>query len=203
MHKVESRNFSGIRFSAATYVAHLLTQNLPAGLLFHNLNHTINVVYGVHDICRQMELSVDQKEVILLAAWFHDTGHIKTYSGHEKESQKLAKAFLIQQHYPLEKIEQVLDIIAATTMPQIPKDALQQVICDADLYHLTLWEYPFLQQQLKEERNQIFDEHHSDFSWQQQNLSFLENHHYFTTYGQSVLQKRKAFNIERCRQLIS
>ena len=41
--------------------------------------------------------------------------------------------------------------IAATKMPQKPEGVLQQIICDADLFHLSLPEYIYLQKLLLEE----------------------------------------------------
>ncbi|MCO6476324.1 MAG: HD domain-containing protein [Phaeodactylibacter sp.] len=169
--------------------------------MFHSLNHTINVVRGVKDICHHLQLSGEQLEVLLVAAWFHDTGYIKQYKGHEAESQKLARSFLDSESYPIAKTEQVLSCIAATEMPQKPENLLEKVICDADLFHLSLWEYPFLQQQLREEQRRALDQEYTNEEWMQANLSFLKSHRYFTTYGREVLQKRKLLNIQKLKEL--
>ena len=76
-----------------------------------------------------------------LAAWFHDIGHLIKYKGHERESQKLAWNWLQRESYPSDKMKIILSCIAATQLPQTPKNLLEQVICDADLFHLSLEEY--------------------------------------------------------------
>ena len=131
------RTYNSISCLAGKYIARLLTKQIPDGLFFHNLRHTISVVRGVRDISKHLQINKEQLEILELAAWFHDSGYIVTYDHHELESQKLAKAFLKEVNYPTEKIKQVLACIEATKMPQQPHNLLEMVICDADLYHLS------------------------------------------------------------------
>ena len=184
-----------ITYLVGVYVSRLLTRSLSNELYFHDLRHTLNVVRGVRNICKHMEFSEEEYEILLLAAWFHDTGHVHTYKGHEAESLKIAQEFLEEKNYPTDKIAQVLDCIAATRMPQQPKNKMQEVICDADLYHLSLPEYPHLQHLLREEWSQVLNQKYTDAEWSILNLSFLNSHHYFTTYGKNVLGGRKALNL--------
>lgn len=170
-------------------------------MVFHNFHHTVNVVRGVRIIAKHLGLSKVEKEILLLAAWFHDSGLIKVYKGHEIESQRLAKTFLENHHYPEEKLHQVLACIAATKMPQAPTTLLEQVICDADLYHLSSVEYCHLQALLRKEWQEVLGKKSTSVEWFQENLHFLKTHQYWTTYGQTVLQKEKELNMERYRLL--
>ena len=43
-------------------------------------------------------------EPIIIAAWFHDTGHSEIYQGHESVSKRLAEGFLRIEGYPKDKI---------------------------------------------------------------------------------------------------
>jgi len=191
-----------IQFLAGKYIAKLFAKELPSDLLFHNFHHTVNVVRGVRDISKNLQLNKEQKEILLLAAWFHDSGHTVCYNGHELESKQIATTFLESQNYPAEKLQLVLECIDATKMPQNPTTLLQQVICDADLYHLSLLEYVHLQFILREEWKRILHKEFTNEDWQKQNLDFLENHRYFTEYGQKILQQRKLLNIEKCQNLV-
>lgn len=186
-------------FLAGRYIAHLLIRELPSDLLFHNFQHTVNVVRGVRIISKQLAISKEQKEILLLAAWFHDSGLTKTYKGHEVESQNLAKAFLEKHNYPEEKLFQVLACIGATQMPQAPTTLLEEIICDADLFHLSTMEYYHLQALLLEEWRRVLKKDCTIADWATENLVFLEKHHYWTTYGQEVLQAGKELNIEKCK----
>lgn len=196
------RSNHNIPFLAGRYIARLFASRLPGNLVFHNFHHTVNVVRGVKDIGRHLQLDAAQKEILLLAAWFHDSGHVVKYMGHEEESQQLAKVWLLKENFPKDKTAQVLACIAATCMPQRPKDLLQQVICDADLYHLSMGEYCHLQFQLREEWKRVLQKEYSDITWMEENLSFINEHQYFTEYGQSVLEKRKQKNLKLCEQLL-
>jgi len=188
-----------ITFLAGRHIAHLLIEDLSNDLVFHNFHHTVNVVRGVRDISKHLGLSKEQKEILLLAAWFHDSGLTKCYKGHEMESQELAKTFLQAADYPEEKLVQVLACIAATQMPQAPTTLLEQVICDADLYHLSLMEYCHLQALLRAEWQSVFGENYTHAEWATENLQFLANHQYWTSYGKTTLQAAKELNIEKCK----
>ena len=83
-----------IQFLAGKYIAQLFTKELSPNLLFHNFHHTANVVRGVRELSKHLGLVKEEKEILLLAAWFHDSGHTICYADHEIESQKIAKAFL-------------------------------------------------------------------------------------------------------------
>ncbi len=178
-------------FLAEQYISSLFSTELSDDLMFHNLKHTLNVVRGVEEISNHLGLSEKLREILFLAAWFHDAGHVTTYERHEVESQRLATAFLESHHYPAQKIAQVLSCIGATRMPQRPIGLMEEIICDADLYHLSLQEYLHLQNLLRTEWNLVLNKKYSDKDWEKENLFFLKNHSYFTSYGQKVLQKRK------------
>jgi len=196
------RKRPSIVFLAGRHVTRRLIKELPSDLLFHNLHHTMNVVRGVREIIKYEKVDKVQQEILFLAAWFHDTGFIHCYQGHEQESQHLATAFLEQQNYPLEKIALVVACIQATKMPQAPANLLEQIICDADLYHLSLPEYYHLQKLLLEEWKRVFKKTYTDQEWAKENCVFLQHHHYWTAYGRTVLRDRKALNLEKCQQAL-
>lgn len=173
------------------YVEELLCTKLPEGHIFHNLNHTHSVVQAVEEICDFLTISEPEREVVLLAAWFHDCGHVNACTRHEEESKKLAKSFLMEANYSEAKITKVLQCIDATKLPQHPVDVLGQILCDADLYHLAASNYFDLLAKLREEWVQIRNEEHLDKDWFQLNLNFLQAHQYFTDFGKAVLEEKK------------
>ena len=168
-----------IKAEAEKYVRRLL-KKLPSHLTYHNLNHTIQVVDSVTKICGNYHLSDDEKEVLILAAWFHDSGFIKTYKGHEKESKQIATTFLKAQNYPKEKIKMVVKCIDATKINYQPKNVLEKIIRDADLYHLATADYFQLLDALKKEWEFVFKTKITDEIWYVRNLNFLTNHRYHT-----------------------
>ena len=59
-------------------------------------------------------------EMILSAAWLHDTGFVQTIEGHEAASLEIAEEFLSGEGYDRHKIEMVKACILTTKMPQSP-----------------------------------------------------------------------------------
>lgn len=192
-----------IGFLAGRFVAQLLIDHLHKNLVFHNFHHTVYVVRGVRQISEHLTLSEEKKEILNLAAWFHDTGMTRVYHGHEEESKKIAGQFLEENGYPRHKTLEVLSCIEATKMPQEPQTLMHQVICDADMFHLSLPEYYHLQRLLLEEFRLVLHKQCTDQEWARENLAFLHAHHFWTPYGQTVLQKGKALNMEICEAMIS
>lgn len=191
---------SSILAEAAIHVQGLFEKFLPEDRRFHNYQHTLLVVKGVRDIINHLDISDENKEIVELAAWFHDAGHIIAYAGHEEESKKLARCFLESQQYPAPKIKKVIETIEGTQMPQKPHDELQRILCDADLFHLAQPDYQHLAEHLRIEWSLALHQEYSQGQWQEENLIFLKKHQYFTAYGQQVLQKKKEDNIKKLKQ---
>lgn len=189
--KIMDKHRKGIVYRAGSYVVRLLRKELPADRVFHNVHHTINVVQGVVDIGREEGVSPEGLEVLMLAAWWHDTGHVDTYAGHEERSIERATGWLRRQQYPEDRIAEVVRCIRATTMPQQPADELERVICDADLYHLSFPTYDHYQELLREEWKQLLGIEMTDDAWRASNDAFLRNHRYWTGYGRERLEGRK------------
>ena len=62
--------------------------------IFHNLEHTRQVVDAVEVIGCHYQLNSNNQLILLVSAWFHDTGFSAGQAeGHEKESIKLATDF--------------------------------------------------------------------------------------------------------------
>ena len=176
---------------AEIFASSLLSVYLSDELVFHNLRHTRQVVNFAGQISRYINLSAEQEEVLLIAAWFHDTGYILEYKGHEDASVLIAKQFLQQQGWRSDRIRSVTDCIMATKMPQSPKAPLDEALCDADLYHLAADDYPDYLARLRSEWKWAYEQWDPDEEWILLNLEFLAQHSYFTSFGQEKLEAGK------------
>ncbi|SKB39996.1 HD domain-containing protein [Daejeonella lutea] len=184
-----------------SFVLKFLTENLPENLSFHNVNHTLEVVHAAKEISGQVELSEEQLRIIQVAAWFHDCGYARAYTGHENFSKEIAAEFLTEQDYGESFIKQVQDCIEATRYPQKPHTMEARILCDADLYHFTKPDYHCYEIALRSELEIYFKNKYTDPQWARINCSMLEHHEYFTDYGKDILQQFKAINMERMRCL--
>lgn len=176
------------------YVMDLLSQ-LPATLYFHNAQHTLDVLDAVTEIGKHSNISADDLLILQIAALFHDTGYLYTYKGHEESSKLIAGNFLTQHEYHPDRVKSVLGCIDATKMPQAPDGFLQEIICDADLFHFSRFDYPVYAERLRREWEMHLSMTFSDKEWAASNLMVLEKHHFFTEYGRNTLQLRKQSNI--------
>ncbi|MDB5148878.1 MAG: hypothetical protein JWQ57_2898 [Mucilaginibacter sp.] len=165
-------------------------------MYFHNLGHTQRVVYAAIEISAHGKLKRQELTILTIAAWFHDTGYLYHYKGHEDTSMIIAGTFLMQHHYNNDFIQQVWDCIEATKVPQSPKNLIQQIICDADMHHFASPDYLKCAHNLKMEWEIYLGKQCSDEEWYNVNLNLLQQHQYFTEYGKTVLQAGKEKNIE-------
>lgn len=182
--------------AVSRYVKEFLSENLSEHLSFHNIGHTYNVVAAAREIGSQCGLSREEMQIVKVAAWFHDCGYVNTYRGHEEESKKLAKTFL--EGYGCEKgfIESVVTCIESTKYPQNPSSLIEKILCDADLYHLTRPNYPKYEKALRKEFEKYLGLCYTNEEWQKENCSFLTQHQFHTEYGQKILAKFKAVNLQ-------
>jgi HD superfamily phosphodiesterase len=171
--------------------------DLPENLCYHNLKHTKEVVEACKTIAKNCNLSASDTEIVMIAAWFHDSGHAVTYFGHEEAGTIIAKDFLQEINYPAAKIKKVVDCILATHYPPKPKNELQRILCDADMYHLSLEDYETRSFSLLKELETVTSTEIPKQYWCDKNVEFLKDHCYFTNYGKKVLQFLKEKNIKK------
>ena len=179
---------------AQSFVFNLLKNNLSPKVVYHNYNHTYEVVQAVFEIAVAENIIEEELEVLLLAAWFHDTGYIEGIENHEDKSKSIAKQFLEEKNYPEDKLLKVFSLIDATGMPQKPSNKLEEIICDADLFHLGTENYIEKSNLLRSEWAQLCDKHLTDIEWLKSTEEFLSKHIYFTNYAFSKLNAQKTFN---------
>ncbi|MGI9543716.1 MAG: HD domain-containing protein [Cyclobacteriaceae bacterium] len=175
----------------------ILENKLSNKLKFHNLRHTLDVISAVHIIGEKSNLDPGAMEVVVLAAWYHDTGFSKSYQNHEYESRQIAAKFLKQIDYPTDVISKILGCIRATRIPQKPLNLLERIICDADLFHLSQSDYWTKNKLLREELSLVFSRPIRDDQWCYENLNFLCQHDYHTPYGKEVLARLKNKHLKR------
>lgn len=52
------------------YIKNLFNTQLPSSFLYHNLQHTKEVVNTVNEIAENTGVNNEEKEMLLIAAWF-------------------------------------------------------------------------------------------------------------------------------------
>jgi len=188
-------------YDARTFVTEIFTQQVKPEFVFHSLSHTEDVVEACSYMADHYQLSEEDRLVLLLAAWFHDTGYSNgDAAGHEEKSTRLAQDFLQSQNADERVIQRVSSAIEATRMPQSPVSEVEKILCDADLYHLATTDFKAKSSLLKQEREWLLGQSIPKREWRKNNLTFLENHKYFTSYGQQNLEPKKLENLAGLRK---
>jgi predicted metal-dependent HD superfamily phosphohydrolase len=182
--------FTGIK----NHIFSLCKNDLPTQVVYHNFDHIADVVSAVEEIGRAEGVAESDLELLLIAAWFHDIGFINTIDNHEDSSKLFAETYLTKINYSKDKTASVLKLIEATRMPQTPKNKLEEIICDADLFHLGSENFTEKSNLLRSELAQLCDKYFTDLEWLNKNIDFLKNHNYFTNYAFSKLNSQKTAN---------
>jgi predicted metal-dependent HD superfamily phosphohydrolase len=184
-----------------TYVTEIFRHKVDSHFVFHNLEHTQQVVAAAEELSAYYNLNDEDRLTLLLAAWFHDTGFSSGRAeDHEKESILLATDYLQNKGVENEIIQRVSSCIQATHMPQSPLSLVEKVLCDADLYHLGSQDFKKMNDHLRREQEFYFKTEFSKKEWRQRNIEFLESHQYFTDYAQRMREPKKQEWIRELRR---
>ena len=182
--------------AARNYATDLFTHKVDTKFVFHSLDHTEDVAEACSKMSEHFNLNEEDHFVLMVSAWFHDTGYSLGHaSGHEEESVRIATGFLNDHAADDETILRVSSAIRATRMPQSPVTQLEQILCDADLYHLATDDFKARNQLLRQEQESLLGYKIPKKDWRKNNIEFLENHKYFTPYGQEMLEPKKHENL--------
>ena len=184
------------------HVINLFETHKKSKLIFHSLAHTQQIVKRAEEIAAHYKLSEKEKMAVYIAAWFHDTGHLFTSpENHEEKSVEQMKLFMGSNLPDAELIQTIAGCIMATKMTIEPANLLQQIVCDADTYHLGTKDFKKTNKQVRKEVT--MDHEISKIEWDIKTLEFLEHHKYYTSYCIDLLSKGKQENIETLRRKIA
>jgi predicted metal-dependent HD superfamily phosphohydrolase len=182
--------------AARNYVTDIYNHRVKPEFVFHNLEHTDDVVEACSLMADYYQLQEEDRLVLMLAAWFHDTGYSSGVTEeHEEVSVQLATQFLQNRHADETISQRVTSCIQATRMPQSPVSLTEKILCDADLHHLATEDFKARNQLLKQERENLLGHKIDKKEWRKSNIKFLMRHHYFTEYGQQILSPKKMENL--------
>ena len=179
------------------YAKNLLKDKLSSAYTYHNLDHTIQVVDKIKILAKEENISPEDTENLILAGWFHDLGYVDDADNHEEESRKIASDFLKQHQFSEERIAKIGELILATDKFYKPKNHLEEIIKDADLYHLASDDYFRICENLRQEIKEV---HHQKFSkqqWSELNIVFFSKHQFYTKFAKENWQPEKEKNVEK------
>ena len=158
---------------AKVYITTLFEEKLPQQLVYHSIKHTATTVKEARALGEATGLDETDMEALELAAWFHDTGYLDTYEGHEYRSMERAGQWLQAKAYPPERIALVQDLIRATHRDEPRETELQQLLVDADLSSLGRDDFHAIGELLRAEWETVLGRSYSNQEWAELQLNFL------------------------------
>lgn len=171
-------------------------------LQYHDLEHTKSVVSKCKEIAENYSLTDEEQYILITSAWLHDIGYYINNNGanHEIEGVKVAMEYLLENEMDTFVVESVKGCIMATKIPQSPNTLLQEIICDADLFHLGTNEFMERQRLLKQEMEFFKKTDIDKVVWLNDTIQLMETHEFHTSYCKALLSKTKLKNLKKLKE---
>ncbi len=177
------------------FVVDFLIRKLDSKYLYHNLQHTERVVKSTKEILEHYHLKKPEEEVLLLAAWLHDTGYTEGYENHEEKSCRIADKFLEEKGCQKAVREKVCELIMATRRFHKPINLMEEILRDADASHIGQKNFIEISELLREELALLGIASFDAAEWRDENIKMLRTEHrFYTDYAKTNWQERKEKN---------
>ena len=165
------------------FVLQLFKDKLSQTFIYHNFNHTQRVVENSKFLAEQTHLNPKAQNLLMIAAWFHDTGYVESEIEHEAHSIQIAKTFLKKHEIPEEDIQEIENAIASTKPGVEPNSLIGKILKDADCSHFAEEDFKEISELLRQEWN-LHGTTYSTQEWINLNIEMLaEKHRFYTDYA--------------------
>ena len=182
------------------YIRLLFRDELPEGFKYHGADHTLHPTKGVvasaNRIAISENISEHDRELLITAAYFHDTGYIRKYKKNEPIAARMAGRILSLIGYKPDEIEKIQKMILSTDLENEPESHVEKILCDADLDHFGTEDFFKLDGRLREELREKGMDVSDDKKWCKDTLELLKKHQYYTESQKKLREKGKQKNIK-------
>ena len=185
---------------AHQWVEQHFTEKVDEHYVYHNFQHTLDVVKAAREISKSYDLTEREMELLLTAAYFHDAGYDQGSQGHEDRGSEYARSFLLEQGIEESDVQMVELIIAATKRGTETTHLLQKILRDADVGHLGSDQYWDRCSRVRQELLLTQQDFMSEDEWVDFELSFIQNHRYQTDAAFTLFNDKKQSNIKRLKK---
>jgi uncharacterized protein len=179
-----------------------LRAGLSKDLTYHKVQHTIDILKHAERIAFNENIKNEEDLFLLkVACLYHDSGFLKTYYGHEKESCNLVKEQLPEFDLKKKQVDIICNMIMATKIPQRPSNKMEQIICDADLDYLGTADF------FKQSNNLYIELKKRGLvknknEWYEIQERFMKEHRYFTDTSKKLRGPQKLKHLEMIKSII-
>lgn len=183
------------------YIRALFKDELPDGIKYHDANHTLHPDRGVVAVANRIAISENisehDRELLIAAAYFHDTGYIREYDKNEPIAARMAGRILKLIGYKPNEIEKIQKMILSTDLAREPKTHVEKILCDADLDHFGREDFFKLDGKIREGRRARGIDVSDDLKWYKGTLEIITKHQYYTESQKKLRGAKKQKNIKR------
>lgn len=188
-------------YRAKQYIIYRLHTELDTRIVYHNLEHTLNVYHAAKKLCELENINAHDRLLLLTAAMYHDSGMLIDYENHEEESVKICEKVLPGFGYSADEIKTVARLIRKTKRIEKADCILENIICDADLDYLGR-DYFFIRStKLHYEWKMMGKHNYNLVDWLKIQVDFLESHHFYTKSARKIGEKTKQRTAQEIRNL--
>lgn len=189
----------GLLEEANQYVQHILLDKQPPHLIFHTYEHTEALVEQCEELAEMAGLDGEEREDLLLAAWFHDVGYVEVGEGHEERSAEMAKDFLKKKNYDASRIEKVEKLIKNTANGAEPEGDNEKILHDANWSFLGRKRFFRRGELLRLEQEKLEEKKYSLQEWDRHMLDLQLKTNFYTPWAIDKYGTRKNKNIAKQR----
>ncbi|MGD2097828.1 MAG: HD domain-containing protein [Desulfobacterales bacterium] len=189
------------------YIRELFKDELPAGIKYHDAEHTLHPTRGVVAVANRLALteniSEHDRELLIAAAYFHDTGYIREYDKNEPIAARMAGRILKLVGYKPAEIKKIQKMILATDLARKPQSLVEEILCDADLDHLGRDDFFKRDGKLRKGKRARGIDVSDEAKWYKGTLRLLKKHKYYTESQKKLREEKKQKNIEQLEKRLA
>ena len=178
----------------------MFRDELPDGIKYHDADHTLHPTKGVVVVANRIAISENisehDRELLITAAYFHDTGYIREYDKNEPIAARMAGRILKLIGYKPNEVEKIQNMILSTDLEREPKAHVEKILCDADLDHFGREDFFKLDGKLRKGRCARGIDVSDEAKWYRGTLEIIRKHQYYTESQKKLREKGKQQNIK-------
>ena len=182
-------NYPALLSQVQAYATNSFHQSAMGEHVYHNRQHTESVASFASQIATHYKLNERDYFVVVAAAWMHDLGYAIDRMTHEIKGAEATQQFLVGLDVPKEDIDSIRDCILSTKMPQSPHNLPEEIVCDADLFHIGTKQFSDNNKLVRKEWEEVKHIKVNKDEWRLKTIRFFEAHQYHTDYAKEILNE--------------
>ena len=179
----------------------ILNSKLSKDLYYHCIHHTLDVLKVINQYIKREKIDTEDARLLRIGALLHDIGYTVSIHDHELRGMEIAEKLMSQFGFSNDHIEIVKGLILSTRVPQMPKNKLEKMICDADLDYLGRPDFYKIGDLLYKEMK-AYSNIENKKNWNKVQIKFLEAHQYHTDFARKNRQPNKEKRIKELKKMV-